>query len=730
MADVTVSNGHIDSLIAYVLDVKPYHTKLSEIVEEYLFEDTVRASIIDEKKMMVVMGRDYLRKSSNPLLSIWANTSPNTESSSSADKVIRSDGIRVTYGDIPTTVVHKLMSSSSQDESVVATYQSQIVGLNVGVFDPRRFDGPGIPNVTLEGTALTESVGYNISNGAFSFIVSSGTEWQSTDTVQVTALDPTSGVLAYADVNSDHGYITNISAPTSNVQYEEWTLTWVDASSHLTVVGSSSGSIGTAAFNVPFVHAKLNFTFTSSPGQDPGLPPMNDGDTFVLTPSNKIVVHQSAPNETWSLIKTNPMALTANPVFSGGAGPTPSLSVYTRSLDRTPATTFTITFTSATTYTLSSSTALTGYPKTGQLAAQSFKDDYVHFTINANGRTFAAGNTFTFTVKANKENYLVYGSVSGWAAPAQIGKWYFNGKIGFKIPALDYFPCVNGSIGTAITGTFTPLVTPHSNCPPCVYTITFRTATKATVFNNIFGFRAGLVVGVDWEDEFCGFKLDGTFTAGDVISVYIAERSMFTRLAGYDELPYDEYPYDIATIEIPFAKNLLQEYLPLFHSHNVVIIPTAVVTDDLVIDKVTSESVRFRLGRGIDDPTLGAELADEDNWLPLEFRINSTFPDYASTIDAYLAADPSVKVFQISQPLATNGNSGLAVFQFDSAFFASYIDSETYFTIRFLQTENYQQTAQVKFTETLNIELITTILLATESGNILVTESGNILVLE
>lgn len=62
----------------------------------------------------------------------------------------------------------------------------------------------------------------------------------------------------------------------------------------------------------------------------------------------------------------------------------------------------------------------------------SFKNGDVHYTVMP-GTGFAAGDSFIFETYANKPSYLVYGSSSGWQADAEYDKWYWNGKIGFKL---------------------------------------------------------------------------------------------------------------------------------------------------------------------------------------------------------------------------------------------------------------------------------------------------------
>lgn len=57
---VSSSSGHVDNLIQYVNDVKPYHTKLTGVVERYFFSDTVNLSFADtvSARTNIAMGYD------------------------------------------------------------------------------------------------------------------------------------------------------------------------------------------------------------------------------------------------------------------------------------------------------------------------------------------------------------------------------------------------------------------------------------------------------------------------------------------------------------------------------------------------------------------------------------------------------------------------------------------------------------------------------------------------
>lgn len=454
---LSVASGHINSLIDYVIDVKPYHTKLSEIVEEFLFEDHINVKIDERHEELVILGPDLLDKSSHISRKVWDKIGASRPSDTlSAQRTVMSDGVRRTFP-VPTTVIPKLLSHSSQDKFVVGENDSsQIPGLTRGVFSNRRFDGAGIPSVMKDGIAMTEGVDYHISLGAFSFNAGNGL-WKAANIANMSQFAKNPGLLAFDNSYEQFGSIVDIDANTS----EEFKLEWNGEA--LQVEGSASGLIGEASFNERFISDQVNFTFCEAYGESPGeMPLISVGDTFLLTPREKITVAPDAPTETWTIIKTNPQALQASPKFERtnleALGSPTSLSIYTRSLEWTPASNWKLEFISPTEYVLHAKSSggenLEGYPKHVDLIdGCSYEDELIHFTIIPPINGFKQNDSFTFQVKALKPNYLVYGSESGWEMPAVAGQWYWNGRVGFKIPKLDYYAVRRGAtISTSTNG--------------------------------------------------------------------------------------------------------------------------------------------------------------------------------------------------------------------------------------------------------------------------------------
>lgn len=77
----------------------------------------------------------------------------------------------------------------------------------------------------------------------------------------------------------------------------------------------------------------------------------------------------------------------------------------------------------------------------------------IHYTLIPNEYGFDAGDVVSFYTYKSRPNYLVYGSVSGWQQPAEYNKYYWNGKIGFKItpPSFTFYEgvtLINGDNNT------------------------------------------------------------------------------------------------------------------------------------------------------------------------------------------------------------------------------------------------------------------------------------------
>lgn len=521
------STTYLDSLVKYVLDIKPYHSKLAQggaVSEKYLFSDAIKIGITENESMRVFLGADLLPSAAIP-------GSNRARLSQSWWHDIISDGYRSTWP-MP-QISNPLFASSARQQNFVCGVNDYtgIPGITTGAFNPQRWDGPGITDVRKNNVHQQDTIDYTLCHGAYVFDVIAGGNWKEHDISDITAFAASSGALQYDDVARAGGTIRAINGG----NYEEWviTTTFVDTVGTLpataSVVGSASGNIGTVTFGQPFSSPQINFLWAPAPhessettrlikingfingniltvtsvtsgniqGITPGLAvsganvisgtsvtnvgpvvngfqtyylnvfqnvsittPLVLSDTWTLTPLAKITTSPSTPQETWSIIKSNPIGISSKPVFFPATPrtDTPALEVHARSLDHTSEeVTWTVTFNGDGTYDLSRSAINPGvvqYPITIDLInGCSFKNADIAFTILPTVHGWSAGDNFTWTTATSSANFKVYGTLSGWAEDATVGKWYWNGKIGFKIPSLQYFTAtLSSTIATSVAG--------------------------------------------------------------------------------------------------------------------------------------------------------------------------------------------------------------------------------------------------------------------------------------
>jgi hypothetical protein len=194
-------------------------------------------------------------------------------------------------------------------------------------------------------------------------------------------------------------------------------------------------SIGNVAVGGSFTSALHGISFTLPAGSKPFIAASSDdglaqariegGDVF-----------------SWTVVNPLPTILEL-PI--GLSSPwIPRLNMHSDGFFDVPAARWVVAFTSPDSYTVSG-TLLNGQPvpgsplsgtlSTGSLITRegnSFRGLNLHFTVVPVGG-LKAGDSFTFNTFEHKPTYLVHGSVSGWDGRAEVGQYFWNGKIGFKI---------------------------------------------------------------------------------------------------------------------------------------------------------------------------------------------------------------------------------------------------------------------------------------------------------
>lgn len=206
MSNIYYSSNAVDSLISYILDVKPYHSKLSEIVEEYQFFDSMVVNIDD---------RTHLTRTK--VAGIW-------------DTEFYSNGLFSQDVDLP-FVQHSKSSSNWNNTIRISSNATQIPGLNSAYYLHHNI---GLRAVTLDGVYQIEGIDFHVSHGAFTFNLDGASQ-----TYKETILDNLVGnadsekikglpihkefsYLFYQDVNGSNGKVHNIEPNLDAEAYEEW----------------------------------------------------------------------------------------------------------------------------------------------------------------------------------------------------------------------------------------------------------------------------------------------------------------------------------------------------------------------------------------------------------------------------------------------------------------------------------------------------------------------------
>lgn len=568
---VAVQNSsYLQSLVDYVLDVKPFRTKLAAsgaVSEEYVFSDNMSVKFDIKENIRAYLGADLA-----PFSPEAYSRAPQMQRSRSWVTNYVSDAIRRTWL-VPNISYPKLAGHSSLSTFVEGQHNYfGIPGLSTGVFDQKRWDNVGPAEVRKNGQIQQDGVDYFLSHGVFSFdavgVVNGVPSWiqhylnnsiptiqdvlgeMATDDILNTdnvinsippgslaayaAFEPSAGALLYQNVYRLGGSLSNIYGET----YEEFTAVCISTNPATLEIRSPNeeGVLGTVQLGETFTLydgdglIRIRFTFEEELNQP--LETAEVGDFYEIVPFHKVTVSPTAPEETWSLIKSNPIGVVSTPVWS--PNPTldraidPALTVHARSIENTPKSNWSIIFSSNGNYTLTAvdtdtNLPLAGYPITKSLIdGCSHADGMIAFTLHPVDEGFTAGDTFTWSISEKKGHYKVFGSVSGWTTDlytgrdAEVGKFFWNGKIGFKIPKLELFAEVyNSTIATSPSGDFQSWKTTISN---------------SQVLRDV-SYRDGLFL-TTGDNQIVGASTNGSKWTSDIASIFTPDANQILIVHG------------------------------------------------------------------------------------------------------------------------------------------------------------------------------------------------------
>ena len=681
------SGDHVSSIIDYVNDVKPFHTKLTEVSEKYLFSESITVGINEDERKRSYIGAD-----------VSAITGVDRTPRSNSWYMTRvSDAVRRSWA-VPITSYFKYLTDLNEERFTVGLNDPLLLP---GIRGYSYRDSASNPtSVKKNGIELSKNTDYFLSRGILSFSTHGAAKWKRRDLASLSTADfsdnttialelEESGALGYSTVRELYGTISDISGG----NYEEWTLTCTHTNpAKLSVSGSISGLIGEATINVPFNDPKISFIFTDIEGINVAVDgeTIETGDTFVLTPRARITVNTDSPLQDWTIIKTD----TNYQIYGSISGWQPPASegqwYYNGHIGfKIPKLELWATFS----YNVAEDRRLTGL--TG----------YDEGSYDSGGYEYA--DAPRGSIGYDEGNYDSSGY--GYADFPIIARGKALRKTDITCRTLDHIASYANRIFVPYMGS---VATPIDNVildpqlKPCHYTIKFVTPTRAIVINSITQIKKGLIVGEVWTDGIVSFKFKDTmnYMPGDHFIVFLTHTMKFANTRWYDELPFDIQGYNDGVSIGKIQNRYDDEYLPFHTGHGAVIFKSGSITDgdEITVSKAINDKVKIKIPGSDLIPELGSEL----DWIPLEIRANASPPGIATQLTAYLASNPTEagKVFTISQPLSTNivGNSS-AVLTLDPVFFATYLPLNKSYTVAFIQEEKYGQTLAVKITEDLAI---------------------------
>lgn len=197
MSNYLYSSNAVDSLIAYINDVKPFHSKLSEIVEEYQFYENLNVSIDDKTH--------FTRAK---FAGIWDNES-------------YSNGLYAQRLPLPFIKQTKTSKHWNNNYEInPSNIDTQIAGLSTAYYLKHNV---GVRKVVKNGIGQVEGIDFHVSHGAHT-IKLNGQDQNCVENILEGQVFPSSTALLYKDVEDHNGRVTNIVPNLDAVDYEEWTV--------------------------------------------------------------------------------------------------------------------------------------------------------------------------------------------------------------------------------------------------------------------------------------------------------------------------------------------------------------------------------------------------------------------------------------------------------------------------------------------------------------------------
>lgn len=723
------STDYINGLIGYILDIKPYHSKLSEVVEEYHFDDAFTVLMQDQHSIRA------------KLSSIWCSE-------------YYSDGNRVLYK-LPAPIVRPRYANEDSFHLYegVTQHDNQILNLTSTHSAYQPADNDGELWVKVEGNAKLEGLDYYVSKGIFSFytktesgtrqwiekiLLDSGFNWWRNSpvwnpapnwappfyegiSINPTAPDETWSLIKINPITytrpifvsgtlglNDHYYwgydIANYDSGGDDI---DCVTDGPDADNYYVSGGYYAGELYDDRVHC-FDLVNLNLTII-----DPNAPTELWTVTAITATTFSVVGSVSGPqaNATLNVLYNNGIISftisATNPVFQAIPGidvfyfyvtnPAPFINLHPVISWNCPAQTWNIVAINATTFSVIGSVS---GPQANATVNVAYNNGLISFTIYSGSYVFQLNDTYTFNVIDPRPSYLVHGSVSGMQKPAIVGTPYNNGKIAFILKYPDYkLDTLNPLIGPMDFGypdrisTIVTFGVPHLLSgtayilfpePPRFYAIneTIKlkviTPTTISVVSSYRGMLKGAQLDVPYYDDYIAFTISGTLIPGLEYSLEVVPHA------------YDLY----------FGKHLTIFGETQFSGYTVTSIDGVVhnVGDEVEINTTKYDRIFINYSDPLDYPNeFGGQWTSGDSSIPFYIDGNGkVFPD--KELQSNLNLDnihPSYPaVTQVGQVIL----DGYAI-EFDQNFINTFLPINTGFNICVEQQETYNNRVATTITD-------------------------------
>lgn len=297
----------------------------------------------------------------------------------------------------------------------------------------------------------------------------------------------------------------------------------------------------------------------------------------------------------------------------------------------------------------------------------SYHDHDIHFTIVPTPQIYA-GDVFVFDTFEEKPSYLVHGSLTGWTKPAKMGKYYWNGKIGFKLTLPEWNVYVNGDqVDAASVGVSVSRI--REDITSVTYIVTFVTPGNYMVSRSDVGVIGHMSPTDQFKDKFITFNLDGTTVQELKIDINAHQYPLFnaqdTIIVKQAIAARDPRQGDSIVVEKPEAGKL---QISLSQSSADISALAPITIDQRFIDISTGQDIPLSVTSPYANVLQGflpMIATHYDNYPSIaEFRDSATRIEYRSAANGQLIGTVKPLTLNLDEP---------TVFEWDLDFYNAYL---------------------------------------------------------